>query len=147
MTEVVLTRYVHFIAVFAIVGAIFSQQFLISKSMTRAEIKRIAKIDVIYGLGALLVLAAGLTLWLWVGKPAAIYSRNWLFHSKLTLFLTLGILSIYPSIFFMKNRKGQDLDTKIDIPFTVILLLRLELILILIIPALASFASLGFGVF
>jgi putative membrane protein len=147
MTEVVLTRYVHFIAVFAIVGAIFSQQFLISKSMTRAEIKRIAKIDVIYGLGALLVLAAGLTLWLWVGKPAAIYSRNWLFHSKLTLFLTLGILSIYPSIFFMKNRKGQDLDTKIDVPFTVILLLRLELILILIIPALASFASLGFGVF
>lgn len=147
MTELVLTRYVHFIAVFAIVGAIFSQQFLISKSMSRLEIKRIAKIDAIYGLGALLVLVAGLTLWFWVGKPASIYSRNWLFHSKLTLFIFLGILSIYPTIFFLKNRKGQDLDTNIEVPRSVILLLRLELIILLIIPALASFASLGFGVF
>lgn len=147
MTELVLTRYVHFIAVFAIVGAIFSQQFLISKSMSRLEIKRIAKIDAIYGLGALLVLVAGLTLWFWVGKPASIYTRNWLFHSKLTLFIILGILSIYPTIFFLKNRKGQDLDTNIEVPRSVILLLRLELIILLIIPALASFASLGFGVF
>ncbi len=115
--------------------------------MSRLEIKRIAKIDAIYGLGALLVLVAGLTLWFWVGKPASIYSRNWLFHSKLTLFIILGILSIYPTIFFLKNKKGQDLDTNIDVPYTVILLLRLELIILFIIPALASFASLGFGVF
>lgn len=147
MTELVLTRYVHFIAVFAIVGAIFSQQFLISKSMSRLEIKRIAKIDAIYGLGVLLVIVAGLTLWFWVGKPASIYTRNWLFHSKLTLFIILGILSIYPTIFFLKNRKGQDLDTNIEVPRSVILLLRLELIILLIIPALASFASLGFGIF
>lgn len=147
MTELVLTRYVHFIAVFAIVGAIFSQQFLISKSMSRLEIKRIAKVDAIYGLGALLALVAGLTLWFWVGKPAMIYTRNWLFHSKLTLFIILGILSIYPTIFFLKNRKGQDLDTYIEVPRSVILLLRLELIILIIIPALASFSSLGFGVF
>jgi len=44
--------------------------------MTRSEIKRISKVDVIYGFGALLVLIVGFTLWFWVGKPAVFYSRN-----------------------------------------------------------------------
>jgi len=147
MTELVITRYVHFMAVFAIVGAIFAEQFLISKIMTRQEIKRIAKIDAIYGIGALLVLIAGFTLWFWVGKPASFYSRNWIFHTKLTLFILLGLLSVYPTIFFIKNRKGNDLDTKIEVPGTVILLLKIELLLILVIPALGTLTSLGIGTF
>lgn len=147
MTELALTRYVHFIAVFAIVWAIFSEQFLISRSMTKNEIRRIAKIDVIYLFGILLAMLAGLALWFWVGKPTSFYTRNWLFHSKLTLFIVLAIISIYPTIFYKKNIDGKDLDAKIDVPFSVILFSRLKLALILIIPILASFSLLGFGVF
>ena len=50
MTELVIFRYLHFIAIFAVVGAIFAEQFLISNSMTRKEIKLISKIDAIYGI-------------------------------------------------------------------------------------------------
>ena len=147
MTELVITRYLHFIAVFAIAGAIITQQFMISKTMTRNEIKRISKVDTLYAIGVILVLIAGLLLWFAVGKPASYYSRNWLFHTKLTMFLVLGLASIYPSIFFMRNKKGNDLDTKIDVPFMVILFLRLELLIIVILPILASFYSLGIGAF
>lgn len=147
MTELILTRYAHFIAVFAIVGAIFAEQFLISKTMTRSEIKRISKVDAIYGLGALVVLLAGFALWFWVGKPASFYSRNWIFHTKLTLFIVLGLMSIYPTVFFFKNRKGDDLETMIEVPSMVIILLRLELVLIIIMPLLASYMSLGIGTF
>ena len=147
MTELIITRYVHFIAVFAIVGAIIAEQFLISSKMSRYEIKRISRIDAVYGLGAILVLAAGLILWFAVGKPAQFYSRNWIFHTKLTLFVVLGLLSIYPTVFFMKNRKGTDLDSEIEVPKTVIILLRLELILIVIMPILATYMSLGIGTF
>lgn len=147
MTELIIARYIHFIAVFAIVGAIFAEQFLVSSSMSRKEIKRIAKIDAIYGIGALLVLIVGISLWFWVGKPASFYSRNWIFHTKLTMFILLGILSIFPTIFFLKNRKGKDLDTVIQVPKTVILLLRFEMVLIIIIPLLATFMSLGIGTF
>ena len=125
MIEIVLTRYAHFIAVFAIVGAIFAEQFLISKTMTRSEIKRISKIDAIYGIGAFILLIAGFALWFWVGKPASFYSRNWIFHFKLTLFILLLLTSIYPTIFFLKNRKGQDLDTIIEVPKMVIILLKI----------------------
>ena len=147
MTELIITRYLHFIAVFAIVGAIIAEQFLVSNKMSRYEIKRISKIDGIYGLGAILVLVAGLLLWFAVGKPAQFYSRNWIFHTKLTMFVVLGLLSIYPTIFFLKNRKGDDLDTEITVPKAVIVLLRLELILIIIMPILATYMSLGIGTF
>lgn len=147
MTELVIARYAHFIAVFAIVGAIFAEQFLVSKSMTRNEIKRIAKIDAIYIFGVILVLIAGLILWFWVGKPVSFYSRNWIFHTKLTMLIVLGLLSVYPIFFFFKNRKGNDMDTKIRVPVTVIILLRLELCLIIVMPILATLISLGIGTF
>lgn len=147
MTAIILARYLHFIAVFAIVGALVAEQFLVSKSMTRKEIKRIAIIDGLYGFGAVLVLIAGFTLWFWIGKPADFYTKNWIFHTKLTLFVVLGLLSIYPSIFFLKNRKGADLHTEIKVPATVMICLRLELLLLFIIPILASYMSFGIGSF
>ena len=147
MTELIITRYAHFIAVFMIVGAIFAEQFLIAKNLTRLEIKRIAKIDAIYAIGAVLVLIAGFALWFWIGKPASFYSRNWIFHTKLTLFILLGLLSIYPTVFFLKNRKGNDLETVVPVPKMVILFLRLELLLIIIMPLLATMMSLGKGIF
>jgi len=147
MTDLIITRYLHFIAVFAIVGAIIAEQFLISKKMSRNEIKLIAKLDTIYGIGAILVLIAGLILWFYVGKPAQFYSRNWLFHTKLTLFIVLGLASIYPTIFFTKNRKGSDLDTEIEVPSIIIVLLRIELLIVIIMPMLATYMSLGIGTF
>ena len=87
------------------------------------------------------VVIAGLLLWFAVGKPASIYSRDWMFHIKLTLFVILGLLSIYPTIFFLKNRKGDDPDENIAVPKSVILLLRLELAVIIIMPVVASFVA------
>jgi putative membrane protein len=147
MIELIITRYAHFIGVFMIVGAILAEQFIIADTMTRKELKRIAKVDAIYGIGALTVLAAGIILWFWVGKSADFYSRNWVFHTKLTLFILLGIFSIYPTVFFLRNRKGDDHETQICIPKSIKLLLRLELILIIIMPLLATLMSLGIGIF
>jgi putative membrane protein len=147
MTPIVLARYIHFIAVFAIVGALVAEQFVVTKSMTRKQIKTTFAIDGIYGLGALLVIVAGLILWFWVGKPAEFYTKNWIFHTKLTLFVLLGLLSIYPSVFFFKNRKGHDLNEQIDVPKLVMVCLRLELILLFLIPIAATLMSLGIGSF
>jgi len=147
MTAIVLARYLHFIAVFAIVGSLVAEQFLVSKTMSRSEIKRVARVDALYGLGAVLVLIAGLILWFSVGKPAEFYTKNWIFHTKLTLFVVLGLLSIYPTIFFLKNRKGSDLMDDVTVPSGVFVCLRLEMVLLIIIPLLATLMSLGIGSF
>lgn len=144
MITEILVRYVHFIALFVWIGALTSEHLLLKPQMSRAEIARLARIDAVYGLSAVLVVAAGLTLWFGVGKPADFYSSNWIFHTKVGLAIIVGLLSIYPTVFFIKNRKGQE-DEKIDIPSNVKLLIRVQLTLMLIIPLLATLMAKGIG--
>src|SRR5690348_11513442 len=102
MTLELFLRYMHFISIFAIVGSLTTEHMLLKKELKRSEIDRLAKIDMVYGIAALVLLMAGLTLWLsGVGKPSIYYTKNWIFHTKLTFFLIVGLLSIYPTIFFI----------------------------------------------
>jgi putative membrane protein len=140
-------RYIHFISIFTIVGALASEHLLLRQEMTRAEIKRLSVIDAVYGLAALTLLIAGLTLWFGgFGKPAEFYTRNWIFHTKVSLFITVGILSIYPTVFFIKNRKGDPHQTVI-IPSSIFWMIRIELMLLFIIPLLAGLMAHGIGFF
>ena len=124
---------------------LISEHLLLRKSLTRGEISRLARIDAIYGIAALTLLAAGITLWLGgFGKPAIFYSKNWIFHFKITLFLVIGLLSIYPTVFFLKNRKGDPAE-RITVPESVIWMLRAELLLLALIPLLAGLMAKGIG--
>lgn len=146
MTVEILLRYLHFVSIFAIVGALVSEHLLLKKQMTPAELNRISRVDAVYGLAALSLLAVGLTLWLGgAGKPTEFYSKNWIFHLKLTLFATIGLLSIYPTVFFLKKRKS--IEPLVTIPASVFWLLRLELLLLFIIPLLAGLMAKGNGYF
>lgn len=147
MTTEIILRYLHFICIFAIVGSLVSEYLLLKKELKRKEIKRVATIDGIYGMAAMTLLAVGLTLWLGgFGKPSEFYTLNFVFHIKITLFATVGILSIYPTVFFIKNRKG-DPDEVVSIPKTIFMLLRLELLLLFTIPLLAGLMAKGIGYF
>lgn len=147
MTFEIVLRYLHFISIFAIVGSLVSEHLLLKTTMTRTEIARIARIDAVYGIAALTLLAAGLTLWLTgAGKPSVFYSKNWVFHAKISCFALIGILSIYPTIFFIRNRKGNAADN-IAIPKSIFWMLRFELLLLFIIPLLAGLMSRGVGFF
>ena len=147
MTLEIILRYVHFVSIFAIAGSLASEHLILKKELTRAEIGRLARIDAVYGIAAVTLLIAGLTLWLGsVGKPAVYYTKNWVFHTKLTLFLMVGLLSIYPTIFFIKNRKGN-FEEIVAVPKIIFMMLRMELLLLLIIPLLAGLMSRGIGFF
>jgi len=147
MTTEIFLRYIHFISIFAIVGSLVSEHLLLKKSLTRAEVRRISIIDAVYGIAALMLLAAGLTLWLGsFGKPAMYYSHNWIFHTKITLFAMIGLLSIYPTLFFIRNRKGDPAEV-IAVPKSIFWMLRLELLLLFIIPLLAGLMAHGVGYF
>ena len=147
MTIEILLRYIHFISIFTIVATLSIEFVFIKKEMTRFEIARLAKIDAVYGIAALSLVGAGLTLWLGgFGKPTAFYSRNWIFLAKIFLFLIVGILSIKPTVFFIKQRKGNP-DESIRIPAAVSWMLQTELVLLALIPLLAGLMSHGLGFF
>lgn len=143
MTTELLLRYVHFVCIFAIVGALVSEHLLLKPVLSRQEIARLARIDGVYGLAAIALVAVGLTLWLGsYGKPAEFYSTNPVFHTKLTLFVLIGLLSIYPTVFFLKHRKGDPAET-INVPPAIFWMLRLEILLLFIIPILAGLMAKG----
>ena len=141
----ILLRYLHFISIFAIVSSLVAEHLLLRKSLTRAEISRLSRIDAVYGLAALSLVIVGLTLWLGgFGKPSSYYSNNWIFLTKLGCFVAIGLLSIYPTVFFIKNRKGKE-DEVVTIPSTIFWMLRFELLLLFIMPLLAGLMSHGIG--
>lgn len=145
MTTEIFLRYLHFISIFTIVGSLVSEHLLLKKEMKRAELARLATIDAAYGLAAITLLSAGLTLWLGAfGKPTEFYSKNWIFHTKITLLICIGLLSIYPTVFFIKNRKGNK-EEVVTVPKAIFWMLRLELLLLFIIPLLAGLMARGIG--
>jgi putative membrane protein len=147
MNPEILLRYLHFVSIFTIVGVLVSEHLLLKRTLTRSEIGRLARIDAVYGLAALTLIAVGLTLWLGgFGKPAVYYTKNWIFHTKLTLFLMIGLLSIYPTVFFIRNRKGSQGEL-VAVPSAVFWMLRLELLLLALIPLLAGLMARGVGFF
>ncbi len=148
MTLEIFVKYIHFLAIFGIVASLTSEHLLLKPQLTRKELQRISILDSIYGISALVLLAAGLTLWLGgIGKDAEFYSKNWVFHLKIGLFVLIGLLSIYPTVFFLKERKGENRDELVTVPTMVKMMLRMELLILFILPLLASMMAKGVGYF
>jgi len=138
----IIFRYLHFLGIIVFSAALFSEHLLLKREMNSSEIKKVAVLDLIYGVSALLVMAVGFVLWFWVGKPAKFYSQNPIFMVKITLFFVIAFLSIYPSVFFFKHRKTEN---NVTVPKIIFMLLRFEMILLLLIPLLAVYMAKGIG--
>ena len=139
----VLFRYLHFIAIIGLAGALVIENMAISRSISGEDARNLAKVDGVLGLSAMAVLVFGLVLWLGVGKPAAFYTQNPVFHAKIGLFILAGLLSIYPTKFFLKHRKTD--AENVFVPNLAIWLLRLELAVLVLIPILAALMARGVG--
>ncbi|MEM9858705.1 MAG: DUF2214 family protein [Bacteroidota bacterium] len=144
MNELILTRYIHFIGIIIVFGMVLAELVLIQDKLKRSVIKRIFILDGIYGIFSLIVVGAGLYLWLGIGKPAEFYTANPLMHAKVGLFIIVGILSIWPTVFYFKNRKGED-DQMITVPAYIKRIIQVELGLLVLIPLLATFMAQGVG--
>ncbi|MTI20889.1 DUF2214 family protein [Fulvivirga sp. RKSG066] len=144
MTELILTRYIHFLGIMIVFAMVVVEFVLIQKQVSRKLVKKLFVIDGIYGLSSLIVVAAGLYLWFGTGKPEAYYNQNGLFHAKVGLFVLVGILSLWPTVFYFKNRKGAS-DDVITIPSRIKKIVLVELVLLIIIPVLATLMAQGVG--
>ena len=144
MTLELFIRYLHFISILTVSGSLISQHMLMASNLSRKEIKKIAIIDAIYGIALIAILITGLTMWLWIGKGSDFYTKNPLMHIKVTLFVIIGLLSIKPTMYFIKNRKG-DQDEMLEIPKNIIMFIRIEILILFLIPILAVLVANGTG--
>lgn len=109
--------------------------------MTRYELRKVARLDGFYGLAAILAVTGGLTLWFGVGKGSDFYNHP-VMHIKLTLVIIVGLLSILPTLFFIKNSRG-DQQEDITLPSYIRKLILSQLLLLAIVPPLATMVAYG----
>lgn len=67
-----------------------------------------------------------------------------MFWLKVSLFTIVGILSIWPTIFFLKQRKGDE-DEQVEMPKMILLIIKIEVVIVFLIPLLAVIMATGLG--
>lgn len=139
----VLVKYIHIAGIMVLAASLALEHMLVKTSMTPTELRRIAIADMVYGLSAAIVLAAGLVLWFGVGKGSAFYTHNPIFHAKVGTFILVGLASIYPTVFFARHRKAT--QPLVIVPPSVMMTVRVQLLLVLLLPLLAVLMAQGYG--
>lgn len=141
--------YIHYLSIITLIVTLVVELVVFEKVLTRKDIRKIQRADSLYGLAAIMVLSTGTLRVMWYGKGWSYYLDNYFFITKLSLFLTVGLLSIYPTIAFLKWRKlpeGQEVFTYNDSTYKKLLsFIRLEVILVFLIPLFAALMARGLG--
>ena len=138
-----LIKYLHILGIMVIAAMLIAEHIMLKPSLPLDSLRKLARIDGIYGAAAFVVLMAGLLMWFSVGKPASFYTGNPIFLLKVSLFVIMGLLSIYPTVFIIRAARAR--TATIEIPRQIILLVRMELLLLCIIPLLAVLMAKGIG--
>jgi putative membrane protein len=101
-----LMAWLHFVLIFAVLGALVAELVLCRAPLTDAVIQRMARFDLAYGIaaGGLFIVGFG---------RASHFAKGWDFYAtepwfwvKLALFATVGLISIVPTVQLLKWRKA-----------------------------------------
>jgi putative membrane protein len=93
----------HIVAILSLVVFLSSEAALCrAEWMNAAVVRRLARLDAIYGITAVAVLLTGLARAYWGLKGGAWYWSQPLLHAKLGLFVLIGLLSIQPTLRFRR---------------------------------------------
>ena len=107
MTLEALLAYAHLLAIFTMVVFLASEAALCRVEwLNAAVVERLGKIDMVYGIAAGTVLLTGLARVFLGSKGAAFYAHNPLLYLKLVMFLVIGLISIKPTLMFVRWRRA-----------------------------------------
>ncbi|RZL94191.1 MAG: DUF2214 family protein [Variovorax sp.] len=149
MTLEAILAYLHLLAILTMVVFIASEAALCRVEwLNAAVVERLAKVDLVYGIAAVAVLATGVARTWWGMKGTAWYWTNPLLHIKLTLFIVIGVVSIFPTLTYIRWRKtvraSGALPAEAEIRKTRKLVM-VQAHLLAVIPLVAVFLARGFG--
>ncbi|HZX68062.1 MAG TPA: DUF2214 family protein [Candidatus Elarobacter sp.] len=142
-----LLAYAHYISIFALASVIIAELVLLRKTMLPDLARRMRIVDRGYGIVAALVILTGV-LRLNLGlKGSQFYVHNPVFWTKMALFVAVGLISIVPTIAYIRWNKRLAPDGSITLEngeFNQLrTLLWVQIILFLFIPLCAVFMARG----
>ena len=137
----------HFWLVFSIVAVLSIELSWCRAPMESGTVLRLARVDLMYGISAGLLIVVGFARAAHGPKGWAFYSGNPVFWIKIGLFVLVGLLSIVPTVTFIRWTRAARAGRAVD-PAHVISVrkwLHAEAALLLLIPIAAALMARGIG--
>ncbi|MBO3276890.1 DUF2214 family protein [Pseudomonas schmalbachii] len=143
-----IAAYLHFISIFMLFALLVLEHRLFRLPLTLERARNLVIVDLLYGVCAGLVLLTGVARALWFAKGPEFYLYNSLFVAKVGLFVLVGLLSSYPTFTYL-NWRNELKAGNIPAPSPrqgtlVVLTIRVELLLLLFLPLLATLMARGY---
>jgi putative membrane protein len=139
----------HFLAFFALAAALVLELALITESLSVETARRIQRADRVVGIAATLVLVFGFLRVFYFEKGSDYYFGNTFFQIKLGLFIVAALISLYPTIQFVRwnSELNRGIAPELASPAVRRLkgIIHWELVLIGAILLCASLMAKGFG--
>jgi putative membrane protein len=139
----------HHLAAFTLVACVVYEFIAYRKGMTVEETRRIQRADLAYGISAGILLIVGLLRVYYFEKGPVYYNHNLFFWVKMYAFLVVGLLSIDPTIRYLRWNKilkeNQAPEIKDDEFKRTRLLLWLEVMGLAVVIFVAAMMARGIG--
>ena len=136
-------RFFHLVALLIMATSSLILSLGLRPRLAADDISALRRVSVAFWVSVIPAAGPGLALWFWAGKPAAFYSGNPVFHAKIGLFVIYLLLATGPTWFL--HRRATDAEGGLNVPRVLRWSMKLQLIVLLIMPALAYLMARGIG--
>ena len=108
--------YFHFVSIFILFGFLTAETVIIRRPLDAAAIRLLGRLDLWYFGAAAFVLLSGFLRLGFGAKGAEFYLSSWPVYVKIGLFLLIAVISIAPTLAFIRWRRALDHDAAWTVP-------------------------------
>tara|TARA_Y100000589_G_scaffold19812_1_gene16431 strand:- start:809 stop:1303 length:495 start_codon:yes stop_codon:yes gene_type:complete len=144
-----IVAYVHYLGIIICFGALTFERIFLKINLSKNEFISIIIADIIYGIAGLAILVTGILRVKYYGQGGEFYTNNPLFWIKVSLYIVVGLISLYPTTTYilwaipLSKNKLPVISENLVNRFKLIVMT--ELIGFAIIPFFATLMSRGIG--
>ncbi|MFN8441963.1 MAG: DUF2214 family protein [Caldilineaceae bacterium] len=141
--------YLHFISILATASVLVAEAALCMPGLDEKRLRVLSRLDLWYLFIALATLASGFSRAIWGAKGWSFYAHNPIFWVKISLFVVVGLISIVPTLRFIRWSKEMNTAPTPTVQENEVRsmsrYIRAELIVLAFIPLMATLMARGFG--
>ena len=89
--------YLHYLGIILSFGALTYERIVLKIDLNKKEVINMVIADLVYGIAGLAILITGILRVKYFGQGGEFYIGNPIFWFKVSLFLIIGLLSLYPT--------------------------------------------------
>ena len=141
--------YLHYTAIFLLFAFLTVEVMLMRSDLDAKAVRLLGRVDIWYFGSAIAALATGSLRLAFGAKGAEFYLNAWPFYVKLALFVAVGVISVQPTLAFVRWRRAFERDAawqvSADERARARRLIMIEVHLAALIPLMAVIMSRGLG--